>query len=109
MHNEGYTLLELMVCMAILSITSILCVPYFFNIQPTRYRFIANYLIKQVECMQKNVYDHLEEQPGVWHNYPIQFNPLGHVNQAQTVVIENNNHFNEIVIELAGGRLVEKQ
>lgn len=109
MHNEGYTLLELMICMAILSSGTLLCVPYFFNASAIRFEFITDYLLKQAECMRLNTYESLEKRQGVWHNRAIQFNPLGHVNQAQTVIIENNGHIDEIVVELAGGRLVEKQ
>lgn len=108
MRNDGYTLLELLACMAILSIVFLLCVPYFFNAEPTRYLFITNYLLKQAECMNLNAYQSMEDMQNVWHNHAIEFNPLGHVNQAQTVTIENHGHFSEIVIELAGGRLVEK-
>ncbi len=110
MHNSGFSMLELLVSMFILSICMLLFVPAISIDSFNRYEFIYEYFLTQSNAMymqEPHVFN--SHYSNIYHNYQIRFNEFGHVNQAQTVVVDEFNKEYEIVIQLGGGRIVYKK
>ena len=97
-HIKGFTLLEILIVLIIISTISIIYLPHKLNIDLSHYTFIDNYQALQIEAIKdskKLLY------PNIYSLYPIYFNKKGDVNMAQTISI-NNHH---LIIHLGNGYL----
>ena len=108
MHNKGFTMIEMLIVLAMISLFTTIALPLFNPISVTEYEFVYDYLIKQASSMVSYTQTEYTTKQGIWHNYAIRFNSRGHINRAQTVTIEKNKAYKEYIIELGGGRLVRK-
>lgn len=107
MHSNGYTLIELLFVLFILSVFSILFYPTIkadLSLQQF-YLFKSDLIRLQSECMafqKEDIFD-TNSYP-VIYQYEIYFNEFGHVNHAQTIRFIRK----EGVIELGNGVFVER-
>lgn len=89
--KKGFSMLEMLVCMIILSSFLLLTINNTNYLNVDHYSFLNNYLYSQscsiVDCKQINL------DKGIY------FNSMGHVNQARTINIANHN----IIIHLGNG------
>lgn len=93
--NNGFTLLEMLIVLVIMSIFLLLTGIYKVDYDEEYYLFPSIYLYNQSEAMLKAEKVYMDD-------YDISFNSEGHVNRAQTLYFINK----KIVVELGGGRLV---
>ncbi len=109
MCSKGYTLLELMVVLAAISILSIIVLPFYRPLQDSVYTFVYDYLVMQAKTMASRKSSEFNKEYKLYHNYPIKLNEAGHINKAQTIIFDNHGRHHEMVIQLGGGRLVYKK
>ncbi len=101
-YNKGFTLVDLIVVVSIISICTTLVLP-FYRIPPfTIYDFANEYILKQSECIYEGKSEEFEFDGEAFYTYTIHFNEKGNVRQAQTIRFENGR---EIVSGLGGGRI----
>lgn len=89
--NRGYTLLEMLLCLIIISMMSLFALNYHQLQQLDHLYFLNEYLIMQSETI-------VDKKPSTFKN-GITFNEMGHVNQARTI------HFGkyDVIIHLGNG------
>lgn len=98
LSTKGFTLLEMLIVISIISMIIIVTFTNKINIDKDYYAFASHYLFMQSEALRKN-------EKIFFNDKNISFNANGNVNKAQTIHFENNK---DIVVELGGGRLVFK-
>ncbi len=98
MSIKGFTLLEMMVTLCIISLFLTLTLIKRTSIDEEYYRFSSQYLFTQSEALRKAQRESIDERN-------ISFNAIGNVNKAQTILFSNNK---KIIVELGGGRLAYK-
>lgn len=97
--NKGFTLVELLVTIVVISILTLIYLPYAnFQYEDNLYTFYNSYLETQSKAIRYSEKMSMEEDD------TIVFSPNGNVNQAKTIYFEQSS----IVIELGGGRLVQR-
>lgn len=108
MHNKaGFTLLELCLAIAVLCVLMLLTMPLFRVNAMSEYQVIYDYLIQQSFSMKDQIsLEFYPDEKEVYYAYTIRFNSKGHVNQAQTMIVDDLRRIKEIVVELGGGRIV---
>ena len=89
--TKGYSLLELLVCLFIISIMSYLTLRIKDISSFEHYDFLNDYLIRQSETIMNKTSDS--------YIYGISFNEMGHVNQGRTISFDNH----EVIIHLGNG------
>ncbi len=108
-NNTGFTLVEMILCMVIISCCGLLVMPCFYTNKYERHTFIYEYLHQQSNAMLLRETVDFKPSLSRWYgNYEIHFNDRGHVNRAQTVSIIENNLVYDYTIQLGGGRIVSK-
>jgi prepilin-type N-terminal cleavage/methylation domain-containing protein len=90
-QNKGYTILEMLICMCIISLLLFVSLRNNKGINLEHYEFMNKYLLTQSQAILDKEDKVLEK--GVY------FYPMGKVNQART--IEFNNH--KVIIHLGNG------
>lgn len=106
-NKAGFTLMELCLAIAVLSVLMLLSLPLFRLNALSEYPVIYDYLIQQSTCMKEQTSaEYYPTDKYVYYAYAIRFNSKGHVNQAQTLIVDDLKKVKEIVVELGGGRLV---
>jgi len=98
--NKGFTILELCVVIIIMSIMTLIYLPFSNFYENEEYSFPDEYLLKQSEALMKSddTYYVLDNGKEIF------FNEKGNVRQAFTIDFDHQT----IVVELGGGRLVYK-
>lgn len=91
--NKGFSMLEMIICLFIISSISILCLTNFEIINLDYYYYLSDYLYNQSLAI-------LDKQ-NRYIDYNVRFNSMGHVNKAQTINI--GKHY--IIIHLGNGYL----
>ncbi len=104
-YIKGFTLVECVVVLALLSILQLLTLPYVYKKKSDFYIFKNDYLKVQSEAMATREKRKMEIDVDGIIPYPIQFNAKGNVNRAQTCLFDDK----KVVIMIAGGRLVDKE
>lgn len=89
--KKGYTMLEMLICICILTSMIILCANNYGEINMESYYFLNDYLLKQAIAFKN--------KESVEINSEIYFNNMGHVNQARTIEFPNH----KIIIHLGTG------
>lgn len=89
--RKGFSMLEMLVCMCIISAMISLSLLNVNNTDFDYYYFLNDYLYTQIEAMNKR--EDVDFKNGIY------FNNMGHVNQAKTV--DFNNH--SVVIHIGNG------
>lgn len=89
--KKGYSMLEMLVCVLIISTLMLLTLQDTNRLNIDHYSFLNNYLIGQSSAMA--------DRQKVVMDVGIYFNTMGHVNHAKT--IDFNNH--SIIIHLGSG------
>lgn len=89
--KKGFSLLEMLVCMVIISAFMLVSLRNTNRLNLDHYYFLNDYLYKQSEAMIT--------RQGVSIGSGIYFNSMGHVNQARTIDFLNHS----IVIHLGNG------
>lgn len=98
MSIKGFTLLEMMITLCIMSIFLMITLIERTKVDEDYYAFSSHYLYTQSEAIRKGQKEYIDENH-------ISFNSLGNVNKAQTIQFSNNK---KIIVELGGGRLAYK-
>lgn len=103
MHNKGFALLEMCICMFCVSIIVSLSLSFTIQMNQDYYEFADAYLQKQSQAIlyaENRTYDN----PAIQES--ISFNENGNVKHAQTLSFSLGETVRQIIIELGGGRLV---
>lgn len=90
-NEKGFSMLEMLVCMRILSAFSVVTLTNTNKLNLEHYEFLNDYCLKQSEAMKDN--ESKEVSKGVY------FNGMGHVNQARTIDFFNH----KVIIHLGNG------
>ena len=108
MRNKGgFTLLELCLAIMVLSVLMLLTLPLFRLNSLSEYPVIYDYLLQQSISMKEQISSEFyPDEKDVFYAYAIRFNSKGHVNQAQTMIVDDLKRVKEIVVQLGGGRIV---
>ncbi|MEG2825071.1 MAG: prepilin-type N-terminal cleavage/methylation domain-containing protein [Anaerorhabdus sp.] len=101
-YNRGFTLVDLLIVIAIISVCMTLVLPFYKLPNFTIYDFSNEYIMKQSECIREGKSEIFEFDGEAFYTYAIQFNERGNIRQAQTIRFEDGK---EIVSNLAGGRI----
>lgn len=101
-YNEGFTFLDLMVVLTMMSVCTLLVLPFYKQPEFSRYTFANEYLLKQSECIRMGTRDDFDFAGRAEYTYTIHFNELGNVRQAQTIYFTDGKR---IVSQLGGGRI----
>lgn len=106
--NRGFALAEVMAVFLILSVLMMLSLPAG-GTQAGRDSefFWDHYLRMQSEAILCSEERTVEEAGNA--EEAIHFNSVGNVNLARTLIFDQGSTYHEIVVELGGGRLVEKE
>ncbi len=94
MNNKGFSLLEMLLTMMLISSLSLLALKNYSFIDLSHLDFLNDYLISQNEALTNR-------QTIALNNHDIYFYPSGRVNRANTIKI--NNH--KIIIHLGNGHI----
>ena len=89
--KKGYSMLEMLICMCILTSMIILCVSNYGELNMDSYYFLNDYLLKQASALANKENSEI--------NNEIYFNSMGHINQARTIEFPNH----KIIIHLGTG------
>ena len=90
-NKKGFSMLEMLVCICILSAFTLLSTSNFTDLNLDHYYFINNYCLDQSRAMLDK--ESIDVGKGVY------FNAMGHVNQART--IDFGKH--QVIIHLGNG------
>lgn len=101
-YNEGFTLLELVVVLALMSVCTLLVLPFYQPPDFSNYGFANEYLYQQSVCIREGKREDFNYVGDAMYSYTIQFNELGNVRQAQTIQFTSGK---VIVSQLGGGRI----
>ena len=97
--KRGYTLIELLICIYIISVLGLLFLPTLKPFTFNKERFVIEALLMQSEAMKEM------EDRNIWEDgIELRYTSEGHISQAHTFVFENH----EITAFLGWGRLCEK-
>ena len=103
-YNKGFTLLELCISVAILSIMTLLVLPYVdLEKKFDTYLFESSYLLRQSEAMDEMVVKEVASE-GCLLPYNMYFNAQGNIYMGGTIHCDKR----VITVQLGSGRLVEK-
>ena len=91
--NKGFTLLEMLLSMFIVSSFMLLILRSYKDLDFAHYYFMNDYLLSQSNAMKNNRKEYID--------YGLNFNGSGHINISKTIRI--NNH--DIIVHLATGYL----
>lgn len=91
--NKGFTLLEMLLCLFIISTISLLTITKYSDLNLNHYYFMNDYLLNQSKA--------INEQKKKYLDYGISINKQGHINMAKTININGHN----IIIHLGNGYL----
>ena len=95
-NKKGFSMLEMLVCICIVSAITILSINSTNNLDVDHYYFINDYLLKQSEAMKNR--ENVDVGKGIY------FNNMGHVNQARTIDIGKHS----LIIHLGNGYATKK-
>lgn len=101
-YNDGFTLLELVVVVSMVSLCTLFVVPFYKQPDLQIFTFANEYLLQQSLCMVMGKREEFIFESDARYTYPIHFNELGHIKQAQTIQFPSGK---VIVIQLGGGRI----
>lgn len=105
-YNKGFTLLELIMILSMISVCTLLVLPFYKYPNFTIYDFSNQYLFLQSECIRNGKSESFDFDGQAFYKYEIRFNEKGNIRQAQTIHFENGK---SIVSGLGGGRLEFKE
>lgn len=91
MNKKGFSMLEMLICMCIISILMLFSISNTNKLNLEHYDFMNNYILLQ----SKAILNKQEEQIGKG----LYFNSMGHINQAKTIDFNNRS----IIIHLGNG------
>ena len=89
--DKGYSILEMLICLMIISSISLLALNYHKVLELDHFNFLNEYLIRQSEAIST-------KKPSIYEK-GITFNEMGHVNQARTI----NFGKYDVIIHLGNG------
>lgn len=89
--NDGFTLLEMLICLFIISAISLLTITNFKDLNLEHYYFMNDYLYNQSSAIKDKKKKYLD--------YGLSINKSGHINMAKTIKINGHN----IIIHLGNG------
>ena len=98
--TDGFTLLEMMVVMACLSVMALIAIPAV-TFEADEMVWPYRYLAAQAEAIRNSESTEMEDEEG-YAGACISFDEKGYIPQAGTIHFEKD----DIVMELGGGRLV---
>ncbi len=108
-NRQGYSLLELLAVLSVVSVLGMLMLPQLSAPFLEPYHFAYAFIDAQSLAMLENRQINLNfSSENLYLNSGIHFNAKGHVNQAQTVTFYKEGRWHEWIVELGGGRLVER-
>ena len=89
--RKGFSLLEMLIGMLIVSALTILSMSRIHELNLDHYYFLNEYLLRQSEAMLNRKDDSFKKG--------VSFNSMGHVNQARTIDFENH----QVIVHLGNG------
>lgn len=89
--KKGFSMAEMLVCMLIISVFTLLSINRNTDIDLEHYTFLNKYLLEQSKAMRNR--ENIKVETGIY------FNNMGHINQARTVGF--NSH--SVIIHLGNG------
>ncbi len=99
LDKQGFTLLELLLCLAVLSTASCIFLPFVKTQSFSSEMFVLDALELQSEAMKE-----MDGRSIYYDGFELTYNGTGNVSQAHTFVFDRN----IVVAHLGWGRLVEK-
>lgn len=90
-NKKGFSLVEMLVCICIISALTILSISNISRLNLEHYDFLNDYVLKQSQALLSR--ENVDVSKGIY------FNNMGHINQART--IDFNNH--SVIIHLGNG------
>lgn len=104
LHTNGFTLLETLVVLLIISILSILGSPLLYRIDCEHFRMSAQYAFSQQEAIASTKRQTFEHHL-LYGQYPIHFNGKGQINISQTLSFRGRKE-RKVIIYLGAGRII---